>query len=76
MPTITKPRTPRRRTTPACGCTTAGARCAEARRLRTAHQEAWESHDTPAITAARQQYGGHLRQAGVKPGQAQWEEQE
>ena len=68
-------RTRLRRPAPACGCTL-HARCAEAHRLRTAHQEAWESHNTPAITAARQQYGGHLRQAGVKPGQAQWEEQE
>ena len=73
MPTQTTPRPTRRRPAPACGCTRT-SRCAEARRLRNMHQEAWESQDTPAITAARQQYGGHLRQAGVKPGQAVWEE--
>ena len=74
MPTKTKPRATRRRKVQPCGCTL-HTRCAEAQRLRTAHQEAWEAHDTTAITAARQQYGAHLRQAGVTPGQARWEEE-
>ena len=65
-------RTARKRSQP-CGCTT-HERCPEAVRLRQAHSAAWVAHDTPAIVEARQAYGAHLRQAGVMPGQAQWEE--
>ena len=64
-------------TAPTCGCTTAGVRCAEAYRLRDVFQVAYlESHDPAQVTAARHQYGAHLRQAGVTPGRAQWEEEE
>ena len=63
-----------KRRLPPCGCTL-HTRCTEAHQLRAVHQEAWEAHDTTAITAARQQYSAHLRRAGVTPGQARWEEE-
>ena len=65
--------TPRRQKT--CGCTLRH-RCPVAHQLRVAHQMAWEAHDTPAITQARQTYGAHLRTAGVRPGKAVWEQEE
>ena len=74
-------RTRLRRPAPACGCTL-HARCAEAHRLRDAHHAQFvEAMRLPSPTtshqglqAARNAYAQHLRQAGVKPGQARWED--
>jgi hypothetical protein len=67
---------------PDCGCTSDGQRCAEAHRLRAAYraQFADAMRDTAPTTShrgmadARAAYGAHLRQAGVQPGQAHWED--
>ena len=59
---------------PTCGCTTAGVRCTEAHRLRDDFALAVIEQNTHEQRAMRTLYGQHLRQAGVTPGQAQWEE--
>ena len=58
--------------TPPYGCTTDGARCAEARRLYVHHGHARAQDDTDGLTLLFRQYRYHLRQASVTAGQTQW----